>query len=243
VGLSVTVLGCSGSFAGAGGACSGYLVQGAGTTVWLDAGPGSLGNLQRHVALADLDAIVLSHSHPDHWLELPVVRNALRYVLELEGVPVFGTAETHAMAKTLSGELEPTFDWTTVTDRASVEIGGLRFSFSETDHPVETMAVLVEGEGRSLAYSADTGPAWSVDRLRRDVDLFICEASLAIEHEGMAPHLSGRQAGAMARAAGVARLVITHVVPGADAAQHRLDAEAAFGAPVEVATLHTRYDI
>jgi ribonuclease BN (tRNA processing enzyme) len=243
VALSVTVLGCSGSFAGVDGACSGYLVRGAGTTVWLDAGPGTLANLQRHVALSDLDAIVLSHSHPDHWLELPVVRNAMRYILEIDGVPVFGTAETRDLATTMSKELEPTFEWTVISDRSAVQIGGLGFSFSETDHPVETLAVLVEGEGRSLAYSADTGPAWSVEHLRRDIDLFVCEASLSIDDEGLAPHLSGRQAGAMARAAGVARLVITHVVPGADAAQHRLDAEAAFGAPVEVATLHMRYDI
>ena len=77
--LAVRVLGCSGSYAAAGGACTGYLVQSTGANVWLDAGPGTLSNLQRHARLGDLDAIVLTHAPPDHWLELPVVANALEW--------------------------------------------------------------------------------------------------------------------------------------------------------------------
>ena len=72
MGLSITVLGCSGTYAGPGGACSGYLVRSNDTSVWVDTGPGSLANLQQHIDLASLDAIVVSHSHPDHWGELGV---------------------------------------------------------------------------------------------------------------------------------------------------------------------------
>jgi ribonuclease BN (tRNA processing enzyme) len=243
VGLTVTVLGRDGSFAGPGGACTGYLLRGAGTTVWLDAGPGTLANLQQHVALSDLDAIVVSHSHPDHWLELPVVRNALKYILEVEGVSVYGTAETAQMLRALSGTIEPTFKWTTIDATSVVRVGGMTLRFSLTDHPVETLAVHVEADGRRFAFSSDTGPGWSAASFDQPIDLLLCEASLSIENEGRAPHVSGRQAGAMARAAGVARLVVTHIVPGADAEQHRLDAEATFGGPVDVATIHASYEI
>ncbi len=243
MGLTLTVLGCSGSFAGPGGACTGYLLQGAGATVWLDTGPGTLGNLQQHVGLADLDAIVVTHCHPDHWLELPVVRNAMKYVLGLEGVPVYGTAETLHMLRSLSGTIEPTFLWTTIDETSVVDVGGMTLRFSRTDHPVETLAVHVEGDGRRLAFSSDTGPGWSPTAFEQPIDVLLCEASLSIENEGEVPHLSGRQAGAMASAAGVARLLVTHIVPGADEEQHRRDAEAAFGGPVDVATIHASYEI
>ncbi|MFI5045314.1 MAG: MBL fold metallo-hydrolase, partial [Acidimicrobiales bacterium] len=97
--LRVTILGSSGTYAGPRQACSGYLLRSGRTTVLLDAGPGTLANLQEHVALDELDAIVVSHAHPDHWLEVPVMRNALRYVIEVEGIDLFSTSETLDMAE------------------------------------------------------------------------------------------------------------------------------------------------
>ena len=99
--LTVTVLGSSGTYAGVDGACTGFLVRSAGATVMMDAGPGTLANLQRHVRPDQLDAVVLSHCHPDHWLELPVLRNALKYVLAHHGVQLFCTVETLDMADAL----------------------------------------------------------------------------------------------------------------------------------------------
>jgi ribonuclease BN (tRNA processing enzyme) len=246
VALAVTVLGCSGTYPSADGACSGYLVEGAGTTVWVDTGPGTIANLQRHTDFDAVDAIVLSHSHPDHWTDLPVLRNVFRYVRHREGVPVYGTAETYEMASTASHDgLEPTFTWTTIADGGEEIIGGLTFSFSQTDHPVETLAVHVrEGaDGPTLAYSADTGPGWSVAAFDRPVDLFLCEATLDDEHAGQAPHVSAREAGVMAREAGVARLLLTHHWPGMDLAGQRRVAEEAFGGPVELAQIHERYEV
>lgn len=243
MGLTLTVLGCSGTYAGPGQACSGYLVRAGGRSIWLDAGPGTLGALQEHVALVELDAIVLTHSHPDHWLELPVARNAFRYALGRERVPVYGTAETRDLAVGLLGELEPTLDWTVLTDRTVVEVAGTRLTCSATDHPVETVAVRLDHGGRSLAFSADTGAGWSVEALGPGIDLFLCEASLDRRSEGRAPHLSAAQAGSMAAAAGVARLVLTHLVPGVDPETQVGDATAAYGGPVEVARPHATYDV
>ncbi len=243
--IALTVLGCSGTYAAPGGACTGYLLTADGTRVWLDCGPGTLGQVQRHVGLDDIDAVVVSHSHPDHWLELPVLRNAVKYGSGREGLPVYGTAETlEGLEALVRDGIAPTFAWTTVDESSTVEVGPMRFTFSRTDHPVETLAVRVADEdGRSLAYSADTGPDWGFDRFGAPVDLALCEATLPNDMEGAAPHLSGRQAGAMAKAAAVGRLVVTHAWPTHDPKERGAEAAAAFGGPVEVASIGARYDV
>lgn len=233
--LSVTVLGCSGTYAGPGGACSGYLVRSPGATIVVDLGAGSLANLQRHVALEEVDAVVLSHEHPDHWLDLPLLRNALRYLLGLGDLDVYGTIGTLGLARTLIGELEPTIVWHTTADRAEVTIGDLTLRLGRTDHPVETLAVRIEGAGRTLLYSADTGPAWTGGDLGGGVDTFLCEASFRPEDEGRHQHLSARQAAALATAVGAGRLVITHVPPGVDPEEQRRLAADAFPGPVDAA--------
>lgn len=236
----MTVLGSAGTFAHPDNPCSGYLVQTADTSVWIDAGPGTFAAVQEHVALGDLDAIVLSHEHPDHWLELPVIRNAARYVLGIEGIAVFGTAGTRLLAEGLvGGPLSPTIEWTTVTDGSDLTIGDLAFRFAGTDHPVETLAMRIEAGGRVLAYSADTGPAWSfaaLDPGGTGFDLALCEVTLAADDAGSTQHLTAAQAGAMAAAAGVDRLAVTHFYQGVGADRaDEASAPDAFDGPVEVA--------
>lgn len=238
--LTVTVLGSAASFGHPHNPCSGYLVRSPSTTVWVDCGPGTLSAVQEHVALADVDAVVVSHEHPDHWLELAPLRVAARYVLGLPAVPVYGTAGTRSLLEGLVGgsDLAP-LQWADVTDGSAVAVGDITFRFAVTDHPVETLAMRISAGGRSLAYSADTGPGWSFTALDADgagFDLALCEATLTEAEAGAVPHLTGSQAGAMARAAGVRRLAVTHVYEGtgpdrADAAS----AGGAFDGPVELA--------
>jgi ribonuclease BN (tRNA processing enzyme) len=236
VSLSVTVLGCSGSYAGPGEACSGYLVRSPGATVVVDLGAGTLANLQSHVEVADVDAVILSHSHPDHWGDLPILRNAMRYILGLSDLPVYGTATTLAMARAVSGELEPTLRWTVIDESSNAAVGDQRLRFSRTDHPVETLAVRVDAGGRSLLYTADTGPGWQPGPIGEGVDLLLAEATMPSSTEGRVQHLSGRQAGGLARAIGAGRLLVTHVTPGLPNEDQRRDAEAAFSGPVDVAS-------
>lgn len=239
MGLRLTVLGAAGSYAGPGQACSGYLVQGNGTTVWLDAGPGTLANLQRHVALDEVDAIVLSHRHPDHCRDVEGFYVATRWYHPRDRVPVFAA---RGVEESLAYRGRP-LDYTTVTDGDVASVGSLRLTFSRTDHSVECMAVRVDGEGSSLGYSADSGPGWSLEALGAGLDLALCEATFLQDDEGKAPHMSARQAGLSARAAGVGRLVVTHLAPPVDREAARREAAEAFGRPVDVATEHEVYEL
>lgn len=234
--FSLTVLGTDGSYPSPGGACSGYLLQIDGFSIWLDAGPGTMANLQLHVPLTALDAVVISHRHPDHWSDLEGLYVAMRYFLGRRGFPIYAPEELQDL---MLGEHkgDGTFDWHAVADESTAEIGPSRWRWSRTDHPVETLAARVEGGGRVLGYSADTGPAWSFSNLGPGLCLALVEATMNPGAEGSLQHLSARQAGAQAREAGAQRLLLTHLAPDIDRHKALAQAEESFGGPVEVAEI------
>jgi len=236
--MRVTVLGCSGTYAGPGEACSGYLVESDGVSVLLDTGSGTLAQLGAHLAPERLDAVLVSHSHPDHWVDLPVLRNALRYVIGHEGLPVYSTAETLGLLSSVAHDhVTPTMALTQIADGSVVRVGHLEIRCSRTEHPPETLGFCVHDGRSTVAYSADSGPGWGFAEFGRPVDLGLCEATFRLGHETDVPvHMNAHEAGTMARESGTGRLVITHLLPGADREGARLEAEDAYGAPVDVAS-------
>lgn len=242
--LRITVLGCSGSYPGPGQACSGYLVQGGGVSIAVDLGPGSLANLQRHVSLDDLDAVVLTHSHPDHWSDLSGLEVGLTYGVHRRGLPVYGNESTRRKAHALIERFEPAFVWHDLDEASFVKLERLQLDFSATDHYVPTLAVRMACDGVVCAYSADTGPGWSFAEFGGAIDLGLCESTnLAVAEGDGVLHLSARQAGAMARDAGVDRLVLTHLFPGIDREHYRTEGEAAFGRALTLAEEGAVYDV
>lgn len=261
--LTVTVLGASGTAPGPGTACSGYLVQSSTTNLWVDCGTGTLANLQHHVDIGAVDGIVCSHSHPDHWLELPVLANLLRYVRNEPdaAIPLLWTAETAELFGAVAGRsADGPFAPRTVDETSTARIGDIDLRFSRTDHPVETLAVRADFARRdgaspvetglsggdrvatSIAYSADTGAGWELTSLGEGIDLAVVEATLDESEADLGiPHLSAAQAGARAARAGVAGLLLTHLAPGADPARRIADAATTFSGPIAVATTHQRY--
>jgi ribonuclease BN (tRNA processing enzyme) len=242
--LTVTVLGCAGTYAGPGNACSGYLVRGGGTSVLLDCGPGVLSSLQTHMRPTELDAVVVSHSHPDHWGDVPILRNALHYVLGHSGVQLYSTADALSVVEGVFDDgLGGAFRADVITDGSELTVGALRIRCSRTAHPPETLGLRVDMGDRSVAYSADTGPAWSLGELGAGIDLGICEATwLAADgFEVDDLHMSAEQAGRLARTAGVADLLVTHVPPAGSVELAVAEASDAYGAPVDPARIHHTY--
>lgn len=250
-GGTLTVLGCDGSYPGPGGAASGYLVQGGGVTLWLDAGPGTFANLQLVADPASVDAVVLSHEHPDHWSDVDSFAVWLRQSPRRRPVPVYAPVGLQRRSYFADDDR---LDWQEIEPASQVTVAagdkgtGLVCAFSWTDHGPPTLAVRVDlpppageevsdsGHGSaSLVYSADTGPDWSPAALGTGVGTLLCEATYTRDLEGSARHLSGRQAGAMAAAAGIGTLVVTHRRPSISAAALLAEADEAFGRPVHQA--------
>ena len=236
---TMTVLGCDGSYPGPGGAASGYLVQSGSTSIWVDAGPGTFARLQQIADPGTVDAVILSHEHPDHWSDVESFAVWLYGAPGSERVPVF--APPGLQARSYFGD-HPRLDWRPVAPSDRVRIGELDLRFVATDHPPPTVAMRFDGAGtddpaRALAYSADSGPDWSVEELGSGLGTVLCEATYTKDREGSHHHLSGRQAGQMAAAAGVAQLIVTHRLPTVSADALAAEADEAFGRPVHQATI------
>jgi ribonuclease BN (tRNA processing enzyme) len=242
--LTLTVLGCDGSHASAGGAASGYLVREweSHTTIWIDAGPGTFANLQRFCDPRSVDAIVLTHLHGDHWTDIDGFLTAGRWTADPPWGPVRVLAAPGISEQFLQ-EPNGVLEIEEISSSTRVTIGSVDLSFSRTDHPPVTFAVRVEGAGRVLGYSADTGPGWSFKDLGPGINLALCEATYTREHEGTAGHMSGRQAGLTARDAGVDRLLITHRSPVISSEALAEEARSAFGRPIEQAAVGHGYTV
>jgi ribonuclease BN (tRNA processing enzyme) len=242
--ITLTVLGCDGSYNGPGGAASGYLVRSwrSGTSVWLDSGAGTFANLQRFCDPLSLSAVVLSHEHVDHFSDIENLITAARWVLPFrrDPIPVFASS---GIRERLQQDPDDVLDWHEVGDGDGVKVGDLQLSFSRTDHPPVTHAVRVAAPGRALGYSADSGPGWSLASLGTDLDLALCEATYTDEFDGTAGHMTARQAGATGKAASVRRLVVTHRWPTISAAAIYAGASETFGGPVEQASVGHGYSI
>lgn len=219
--MRLTVIGCSGSFPGPDSPASCYLIEADGFAMVLDLGNGSLGALQRHTGIYDIDAVCVSHVHADHCLDLCPYGVARRYAPDgpKPRLPVYGPEGlADRMARAYDADPEPgmreIFDFVPL-DEGVREIGPFHVTTARMNHvDVETYGFRVEHGGRTLTYSADTGPTDALVALSRDADLLLCEASF-VTRPGLPDdlHLTGAQAAEHAARAGVDRLVLTHFVP------------------------------
>jgi ribonuclease BN (tRNA processing enzyme) len=247
--VQLTVLGCAGTFPGPDSPCSSYLVEHDGFRLVIDMGAGSLGELQKHIGLLDVDAIYISHLHSDHCIDLVAYSYARRY--HPDGVPpqvpVYGPEGTCARIcgafenPPLNGLLD-VFDFHEVPV-GTMAIGPFEVTSALTNHPVECHALRISAGGRSLTYSADTGESAALVELARDADLFVCEASWADGDHPRDVHLSGREAGEHAARAGAKRLLLTHLVAWADPDAIRAEAKAAYDGDLDLAQAGKTYDI
>ncbi|CAN5544924.1 MBL fold metallo-hydrolase [soil metagenome] len=214
----VTVLGSSGMFATVERACSGYLLELDGMRLWMDAGSGTWRNLVAHVDYATLDGVLLSHRHPDHTSDIFQADHAHQFggPEPLGSIPLWAPNETIERVCAFAPDIGESFEMRPVAAGEDLDIGGATFSFVGMVHPAETVGMRVERDGAVLAYTADTGPSADLGSLAHDADVFICEATLQDCDDPWSGHMSASQAGGIAAAAGVGKLVLTHLPPNKD---------------------------
>jgi ribonuclease BN (tRNA processing enzyme) len=261
--MRLIVLGCSGSGPGPDSPASGYLVEAGDTRLVLDLGNGTLGALQRHIDPWRLDAVVFSHLHPDHCADFASLVVHRRYHPRppydptARPLPVYAPAEAPdrfaaayapSAAERAETDLTDVFAFHPLGDGDSAQVGGARITARRVDHLCEAYALRVDAGGRSLVYSGDTGPCTALVELTRGADVLLCEATwphVSDQWEEPPPgvHLSGRQAGEHAAAAGVGKLLITHVPVWNDGDKLLAEAKAAFDGPVELVAPDATYAV
>ncbi|MFJ8814115.1 MBL fold metallo-hydrolase [Amycolatopsis thermoflava] len=241
--MRLTILGCSGSVPGPGQPASGYLLEADGFLLGLEFGNGVFAELQQRRDPFDLDALVLSHLHPDHCADfsaLTVLRRyhpAPPYDTTARRLPVHAPANAPVRlamayapneAELAETDLSDVYEFHALSGEP-VKIGPFEVTAIPVVHPTEAFGLRVRHAGRTLAYTGDTGPCDALADLVRDVDVLLAEASWTdAEDRPPGVHLSGKQAGELARDAGVERLLITHVAPWSDRDAILAEARAVF---------------
>ncbi|MEU3189610.1 MBL fold metallo-hydrolase [Streptomyces sp. NPDC006992] len=218
--LRLTVLGSATPYASVDNACSGYLVSGRGTRVWMDAGSGTLAQLQRHVRLDEVDAIWISHLHADHSADLLTAYYAALFAdvrlaapIPLYGPPGIADRLAHFLTNGANrSPVESAFAVHELEDGHRARVGALTMTSRTVEHGIPAFAVRIEAEGRTLAYSGDTAPCANLAELAAGCDVLLCEADSAqAPTEGPQVHHTPEDAGDAATAARAARLIVTHV--------------------------------
>jgi ribonuclease BN (tRNA processing enzyme) len=250
--VRVVVLGGSAAGVSPGAGCSGYLVEHGDTRVLIDLGPGTLLELRKHTEIRTLTAIVISHWHLDHVLDLGALRYTLKYnpVQAERKVPLYlppGCAGSLAQfASAFAAGEDPSsffpgvFDVQVFVPARELVVGKLTLRFTPTRHYVPCWAIRISnGEAAAdLSYSADTGPAVDLAGFAQGSAVLIAES--ALRAPGAEPfetrgHLTAFEAGELAARAGVGRLIVTHNWHELDPQQAAVDARERFSGQVDLA--------
>lgn len=257
--MQLTVLGCWAPYPIAGGACSGYLIEHGETSLMLEAGNGSFSKLQKHIDYTRLAAVIVTHLHPDHYLDLFCLRHAIAGAIRTGNrtgpLALFVPSEPIDLYQQLCKYTEafivnpieklPLLEINNGVQVYQSRVGMLQLQFVPNQHPLPAYGVSIDsGQGR-LVFSGDTARTKELVALTKQADLFLCEASgLDQDLEFVRGcHLTARQAGEMAKEAKARQLVITHFYPPYDLNELGKQATEGFGKMALLAKEDAKYDI
>lgn len=249
--VKVTVLGSAGSYPGNGRACSSYLVSAGDHHLLLDCGNGSVANLLDAVDPATLDAVIISHLHPDHFVDLYGLHYALKFHPDGGRVVDVYAPEGAAdlFASLLLGDTADSFRHhlpvTVVAAGQTHDFGPFHVELFDAYHVLETVASRVTVDGRVVAYTGDSAMSPALEACAADADLLICDSTW-VSRDGPFPegvHMTGTDAGQLAVRAGVERLLVTHVFPQRSPELVAADAEIVYDGTVLVAADREEYEL
>jgi ribonuclease BN (tRNA processing enzyme) len=238
--MRISVLGGCGAWPAAGQACSGYLVEHDGFALLIDPGYATVPRLMARLRAEDVDAVLVSHGHPDHCADLHPLLRARAYgdgsPPPLPAYALPGALDPVLALDGLAGE-PGTVAVTGIAPGQRVQIGPFTLDTWLLPHFVPNLGLRLTAGGQVLAYTGDTGPSPDVTELARGADLFLAEATFPEEVTGSDPRYlsTARQAGEYAAAAGAGRLMLTHLWPGTSPEASLAAAAAGYGGEITVA--------
>ncbi len=249
--MYIDCLGVCAAYPAAGDACSGYLIRSGAARVLVDCGPGVMGNLPRVSTYFDLSAVVITHLHTDHYLDLFPLRYALTYSINRPDrfVPIPLLMPPGEYTRMFTGQTEEqekfnqVFSAEDLSQRRHLDEGRLSLDFALMKHPLQSFAVrMTDSTGKKLVYSGDTAYNETLIELAQGADLLLCEATLQNQYAHLTAngHLTAAEAGLVARQAGVKKLVLTHIWPEYDRRISLKEAAVNFTGPIEIAETNTR---
>lgn len=225
---SLTVLGGAAASVNTGQGCAGFLITSDKTKIVLDLGPGTLLELRKHADFRTLDALVLSHLHIDHMLDIFALRFALSYnpLKPTQKLPLWlppgGLDYFGRVADVFAGGDDPATYFSNVFDLGEydpdghLEVGGLTLSFHPTVHYIPCWAIRVRPANRQgdLVYTADYGPSSGLEGFAHGAAILLSEATSpepAIEDRALSGHVTVSEAASLANAVDASTLVLTHM--------------------------------
>lgn len=246
--MKLTVLGYLGAYPYAGQGTTGFLLQADDFNLLLDAGSGTLLQLEKNLEPLDLDAVILSHYHHDHIADLGV----LQYYWQLHPqrnsekiLPIYGHTEDdfHFNELSLAGVTQGHAYY----ESEELDLGPFLITFMRTVHPVTCFAMrfVEKASGKVLVFTGDSGYLAGFTDFAKDADLFLADTYLFQGNERHKAHFTSLEAGEFAKAAAVKKLVLTHLPQFGDLEKLRQEAQAAAGEeiPVELAATNKIFDI
>jgi ribonuclease BN (tRNA processing enzyme) len=246
--MRLTVIGGCGAWPEAGQACSGFLIEQDGFRLMVDLGYATMPRLLQLVAPGELDAVYVSHGHPDHCADLnPLLRARALREDPFPPLPVYAPAGAldAVLALDRPGMLAAAYTLHEFTPGASLGIGPFSAETRLLPHYLPNAGLRLAGEGTVLAYTGDSGPAAEIAELARNADLLVAEASYVDQvPEDSRRHLSSaRHCGQQAAQAGAAHLLLTHLLPGTDHQAARVAAGAGYDGQISVAAAGLAVDL
>ncbi|KPG69543.1 MBL fold metallo-hydrolase [Enterococcus sp. RIT-PI-f] len=245
--MKLTVLGCLGAYPYKGEGTTGYLLEADGFHLLVDAGSTTLVQLEKILDPLDLDAVILSHYHHDHIADLGVLQYYWQLFPQSDEravLPIYGHGEdaVHFDALTLPGVTKG-YDY---LQSEQLDLGPFSITFMKTIHPVicYAMRIVEKRTGKVLVFTGDSGYLASFVDFAQEADLFLADTYLFAGNERHKAHFTSTEAGEIAHAAQVKKLVLTHLPQHGNLEQLKEEAAlAADGIPVELAAVQKSFDI
>jgi ribonuclease BN (tRNA processing enzyme) len=246
--MRILVLGGCGAWPAAGQACSGYVLQHDGFQLLVDPGYATLPRLLERTRAELVDAVVISHGHPDHCADLnPLLRARQLGGSAPDALPVYALrgAVDPVLGLDRPGMLDDAYRLQQIEPELHLEIGPFEVETVLLPHFVFNLGLRVRAGPSVLAYTGDTGPSPNLSPLARGADIFLAEATYPERVPADAARYlsSALQAGEVAAQSSVRHLLLTHLLPGTDPAEAEAAARITYGGSVSVARAGMTVDV